>query len=319
MLCLRAFWSIRHRLMSTTTTRQNAGSLPMRILIYVILRGLALLPLRWVHALGALIGWLHYKTPNTLARVTRTNIDRCLPDWSKEKREALVRKSLIEAGKAITEIGPLWLWPKARIDRLIRDVEGEHYIREAVEQKRGVILAVPHLGTWEVIGLYIPQRYPMTILYRQPKVAALDGIMRHSRERMGARLVSTDARGVKALLDQVRNGGVTGILPDQEPGIGTGQFAPFFGIQAYSMVLVPRLAEKTQADVIFAYAQRLPKGRGYKICFMPPRKELTGADVQQDVAVMNQATEELIRLLPEQYQWGYKRFKSRPQGEDKFY
>jgi KDO2-lipid IV(A) lauroyltransferase len=128
-----------------------------------------------------------------------------------------------------------------------------------------------------------------------------------------------DAGGVRALYQALDRGELVGMLPDQEPGAGNGVFAPLFGIQANSMVLLSRLAIKTGAPVIFAYAERLSHGRGYHLHFLPAPPAINQAPLEHSVAIMNEMVETLIRQKPQQYQWGYKRFRTRPAGESAIY
>src|SRR3569623_1838123 len=162
-------------------------------------------------------------------------------------------------------------------------------------------------------------RYPLTSLYRPPRMREMDALVRRGRERLGARLVPVDAGGVRALYQTLARGEVIGMLPDQEPGAGNGLFAPLFGIEANAMALLPRLAIKAGAPVIFCYAERLSWGRGYHLHFIPAPSAIQAAPIEHAVRVMNEGVEALVRRCPQQYQWGYKRFRTRPAGEKPLY
>jgi len=289
------------------------------ILIRWLLRALAALPLPLAHAVGTVIGWGLILIPNDLRRVSTTNIPLCFPEFSAPQQRRLLRASLIESGKTMTEAGAIWLWPEERMLSLMKTTSGEEHLRAALASGKGAILAVPHLGAWEIIGTYCSSQYPMTILYRPPRLAKLDKLVRHGRERLGAKLVPVDAGGVRALYQTLGRGDLVGMLPDQEPGAGNGIFAPLFGIQANTMALLSRLAIKTGAPVIFAYAERLPHGRGYHLHFVPAPPTINQVPLEQSVTIMNDMVENLIRQKPEQYQWGYKRFRTRPAGEPTIY
>jgi KDO2-lipid IV(A) lauroyltransferase len=201
----------------------------------------------------------------------------------------------------------------------IQEVHGEKLLQDAYASQQGVILAFPHLGNWEIVSLYCSSRYPMTTLYQPPRLMQFDAMIRHGRERLGAKLVATDNTGVRALLAALKQGEMIGVLPDQEPKFGNGVFASFFNIPAYSGTLVSRLVNKTNAMVIFAYAERLPKGEGYQLYFSAAGKAIYADDLQTSVAGLNQGVENCIRSIPEQYQWSYYRFRSRPEGDKPFY
>ena len=292
----------------------------MRVrLIRLLLRTCAALPLPLAHALGKMIGWGLLLIPNDLRRVSAVNIPLCFPELSTMQQRRLLRASLFESGKTLTEAGALWLWPAPRITALVKDISGEEHLRTALAAGKGAILAVPHLGAWEMVGLYNSLHYPITSLYRPPRLIELNELVRYGRERLGAKLVPVDAGGVRALYQALGRGELVGMLPDQEPGVGNGMFAPLFGIQANTMVLLSRLAAKTSAPVIFSYAQRLPRGRGYHLHFMPAPPAISQPPLEQSVTIMNNMVETLVRQTPEQYQWGYKRFRTRPAGESEIY
>ena len=288
-------------------------------LAVVSLRLLARLPLRVSQGIGAAIGWLMYLFPNEARRVTRRNIARCLPELSAGERRRLVRQSLIEAGRTATETAAIWLWPLDRVRPLVREVIGEELLEEGLARGRGVIVLSPHLGNWEIIGLYLSARASFTCMYRPPKLQEMDALMLQARERGGAHLVPTDASGVRALIKALRQGRVIGILPDQDPGRDSGVFAPFFGHPALTMVLLPKLASRTGATVLFTWAERLPRGEGFRLHLRPAPEGIAEADLEVAAAALNRGVEECVRALPSQYQWGYKRFKSRPEGAPDFY
>ncbi|MBI3774738.1 MAG: hypothetical protein HY273_04160 [Gammaproteobacteria bacterium] len=156
-------------------------------------------------------------------------------------------------------------------------------------------------------------------MYRPPRLRELEALIVESRERFGAHLVPTTAAGVRNLFQVLERGGCVGILPDQDPGEGSGVFAPFFGQRAYSMTLLSRLARKTNAAVFFVYAQRLPRAAGYHLHFVAAHPEIAHADANIATGHLNAGVEACVRTLPEQYQWGYKRFKTRAEGDAEFY
>ncbi len=285
----------------------------------LILWLMAALPLRVVHGIGTAVGWGLVVVPNRRRRTTETNLSLCYPEISHGESVRLSRESLIETGRGLTETSALWLRQDDKILPLVRRTSGEEQLSDAFAENRGVILAVPHLGAWEMVGLYCSAHYPITSLYRPPPIAAMEPLMRQARERLGARLVPTDANGIRALYKALSKGEMVGILPDQDPAAGTGVFAPFFGVAANTMVLLSRLASKTQAPVIFAYAERLSKGRGYHLHFLRGAAGINDRDLERSAAEVNGMVEQCVRRLPQQYLWCYKRFRTRPPGEPRLY
>ena len=288
-------------------------------LIKLLLRLFAALPLPVAHAFGTVLGSALIVLPNSLRRITAINLALCYPELDARARTRLERHSLIETGKTITEMGAMWCWPASRLFGKMRAVSGLDAADAAQRRGRGVIFASPHLGCWEMAGLYVSSRYPMTTLYRPPRLAALENLSREARARLGARLVPTDASGVRALYQALGRGEAVGILPDQNPEPGSGVFAPFFGMPAYTMVLIARLVRKTGAALILTYAERLPHGAGYRLHLREAPEDFASATPEQAGAILNRLIEEGVRAHPEQYQWGYKRFRVRPEGERRVY
>ena len=290
-----------------------------RALLRGLLRLVALLPLALAQAIGAGIGWLLWRIPNGPRQVAERNLAACLPEWSAAERDRLLRRNLMETGKGFMELGALWRWPGARVLALVQGVvAGEEALAAAVRAGRGAILLTPHLGSWEMAGLYYSSRHPLTILYRPSRVG-LDDISRQGRGRFGGQVVATDPSGVRALLTSLRAGQVLGILPDQDPGDERGVFTPFFGRAANTMTLAPRLALKTGAPVFLTWAERLPRGRGYVLHLRELPDVVAAASLDAAAAALNRGVEAAVRSLPTQYLWAYKRFKTRPPGAARLY
>ncbi len=288
-------------------------------LITALLRIFAVLPLSWNRQLGALLGWILVLVPNALRRVGAVNLRLCLPELSEQARRGLLRTNLLETGKTIVEAGPMWLWPAPKIHALMGETLNAEPIDAALRAGKGVILATPHLGSWEMAGHFCAARWGLTILYRPPRLTALDSLIRQGRERCGGHAVPTDASGVRRLYETLSTGGVVGILPDQDPGTSGAVFAPFFGIPANSMVLINRLARKTGAAVFLCFSVRSPGGAQYRLQFMPALEGIDDPDPLVAAAAMNRGVEACVRICPEQYQWSYRRFRTRPAGAEKIY
>lgn len=290
----------------------------MKNLSVNLLRLLAKLPLPVTHSIGVILGWLLILIPNRNYRIARRNLELCLPEMSGYHRKKLLKKNMIETGKAIMEKGALMCWKHENVLALVQDVVGLEYLEEAHNSDSGTILAIPHLGDWEMIGLYCSDQYPMTSLYR-PLRGPLDNFIKTGRERLGAHLVPTEGKGLRALYSALDKGELVAILPDQNPGAGKGIYAPFFGIAANTMVLLSRLASKTRATVLYAYAERLPHGKGFRLHFSPTPDDIHNQDISVSVTALNSGLEQCIRTFPEQYWWSYPRFRQRPKGEPPIY
>ncbi len=268
---------------------------------------LAKLPLRWVHALGAALGQLTYFVSSRYAQQLRSNLQQS--GLGQADFPTLLKQSIREAGKASIEIPWVWKHSLDDISAAVQRCEGWEHLLAAQAQGKGMILLTPHWGCFEVAGLYVGQRIAMTSLYRTPKQPWLDAMTRAGRERGLLKMAPADLGGVRALYKTLKRGDALFILPDQVPGSGEGEWAPFFGKPAYTMTLVARLAQNSGAPLLTACAERLPHGQGYVLRIAP-------ITLQPDASIpaqINRAMEQVITRAPAQYLWSYNRYKT-PRG-----
>ncbi|MFP4695437.1 lysophospholipid acyltransferase family protein [Thiohalospira sp.] len=277
-------------------------------LITGLVRGAGRLPLPILHAVAVVLAHLIWPLRETNRQVIEANLAVCYADRTPRQRRRLGRRSMVETAKTALEAGRLWYGPAAVTDRLWRETVGAEHLEAAQAKGCGVILAIPHLGCWEFLGLALSRRQPMTSLYRPPRMAALEQLVRDGRERFGARLVPVGPRGIRAVLTRLRAGELVAILPDQAPAKENGVIAPFCGEPAWTMTLLGRLAASSGAPVVFTWAERLRRGRGFRVHFEPAPEGIADADPEVATRALNQGVEACVRRCPEQYQWCYRRF-----------
>ena len=283
------------------------------------LRLCAWVPLPVLHGFGVCLGWLLFLIPSRSRHIAETNIALCWPTLSRSQQRTLVRRCLAETGKTLFETGALWLRPGENVLRLIKHTDGSELVEQAIAKGNGVILATPHLGAWEGAGLFCAARFNITCLYRPPRKPGLEQWLVTARSRLGGQYIAATTTAIRTLHKTLKHGQAVAMLPDQEPHAGAGIYAPFFGIPAYSMTLLARLAARSATPVIFVWCERLSWGRGYQLHFRKAANITNPANIDAAVAASNQAIENCIRECPSQYQWSYRRFRSRPDSEAPFY
>jgi len=273
----------------------------MTIFLKNIFRLLSLLPLCILHRLGALLGRLTYALSGQYAARMRENLQQA--GFSPDDKPGLLSASIAEAGKSLVELTWIWGRPYGVVVNSVSACRGMEYVEAARARGKGIIFLTPHLGCFEISSLYMAQHLPITVLYRPPRLAWLEGVMRGGRERGKVRLAKADVSGVRLLYKALRRGEAIGLLPDQVPSVGEGEWADFFGRPAYTMTLVGRLAQASGAAVLLASAER--QAQGYVI-----RIEPLLLDFERSVPLqINAALERLIRQFPAQYLWSYNRYK----------
>jgi len=268
---------------------------------------LSRLPLCLVHAIGALLGRLTYLGSPTYRRNLKANMAQAGID------PALRRKAIAEAGKQAIEVSHIWLRSQQEAVALVVDIDGLEHVLAAQRSGKGIIYLTPHLGCFEITGQYLSTLAEFTALYRPPRYEGLRTMIEAGRRRPQLHLAPADLSGVRSLVKALKKGQAVCLLPDQTPQVGEGVWLDFFGSPAYTMTLAARLSE-TGATVILMWGERLPGGRGFKLHFRLPLAEITGDTVARAQRI-NQEMEALIREKPEQYLWGYNRYK-RPAGAE---
>jgi Kdo2-lipid IVA lauroyltransferase/acyltransferase len=277
---------------------------------------LAHLPLGLLHRIGAGVGLLIASWPNKQRRNALINIALCFPELDRKAQRQLRTRNLREFGKTYLEIAYLWLRPAEEVLSLVRETRGSELLER--RNGKGLIVLSPHLGAWELAGLHLAAHGPTAIFYKPQKY--LDDLILASRARSGAELAPITAKGIRVLVQALERGDYVGILPDQEPKADKGAvFAPFFGIPAFTMLLVNRLARRTGAPVIFMFAERLEGKQGFRMHCIPAPDGIDSDDDIKAATALNRGIEQCVSICPEQYVWPYKRFRRRPDGAPHVY
>lgn len=275
----------------------------------LLFRLLGRFPLSLLHALGTVFGWAAYLASPTYRRHTRENLALA---YNPAEAAAILPAAIAHAGRGVLELPYLWTRPKAEVVGLVTQVSGWELIEAAWQRGDGILFFTPHLGCFEITAQYYASRAPIAVLYRKPKQAWMQPLIETGRGSANFRLAPADLSGVRLLLKSLRRHEAVGMLPDQVPGMGEGQWADFFGRPAYTMTLGARLSETERTTVLLAFAERLPGGRGFNLRFSAPTQPIVGTQAER-VAAINRALEDLIRSCPQQYLWGYNRYKT-PRG-----
>jgi KDO2-lipid IV(A) lauroyltransferase len=271
----------------------------------LLIRMLAALPLPLLHALGTLLGWAAYFMSPTYRRHLRENLAQA------GYHDAATRRGAVSAaGKAVLELPAIWLRPRADVLRWVKRIDGEALIDAARAQGRGLVFLTPHHGCFEITAKVAAERFPITALYRPPKLRFVQALIEAGRAGPNLRLATPDYAGVRELLGALKRKEAVGVLPDQVPSEGEGAWVDFFGRPAYTMTLAGRLVHRPGSVTLLAFGERLPRGQGYVVHLRPLATALAG---ESDARCVNRALEELVRECPQQYLWGYNRYK-RPRG-----
>ena len=264
---------------------------------------------------ASVFGWLFWLLSKKNKKITLTNIRKCFPEKSESHQKQLAKACINATLMNFMELGRIWDKNKS-VDDLVDNIYGVEEFQSALKQGKGLLLAAPHFGNWEVVNLVLARFEKFAFLYKAPDDEKIEQLLIESRGKSEALQIEASPKGVKKILLHLKDQGFIAILPDQRPKSGQGIFVPFYNIPTYTMTLFPKLAVKTQVPVFFVYALR--KAKGFDVYFEKSSDEIYG-DIEQSATYMNAHIQKIVDKAPEQYQWTYKRFSIQPENEPPFY
>ena len=288
----------------------------MKAFIFItILKLSKILSLKRSRSIAQFLGRLSWMLSKKNKHVTLTNIANCYPHLSTEQQQQLAKDSINATLMNMLELGKIWD-KETNIENFINNVSGIDDFREALQAGNGLLLAVPHMGNWEVLNLLLAQFDKYAFLYKAPTDKKIEEKLVAFRGKSNALQIEANLKGVRKIMIHLKQKGFVGILPDQRPKQGQGVFAPFYNIPTYTMSLFSKLAIKTKVPVFFAYALR--SDSGFDVYFEKSEESIY-ADLETSVAYMNKKIQTIVDKAPEQYQWTYKRFSIQPKNSSSFY
>ncbi|WP_445116474.1 lysophospholipid acyltransferase family protein [Acinetobacter sp. WZC-1] len=286
--------------------------------MYFILKVIALLPLRLLQLLACWVAMILYRYDSSLKHITCINIGLVYPDLSSQQQQLLIKNSLTSQCRTYAEFLKCWGMPSEYSLSLLKNIDGAHYLAEALANKKGVIVVIPHFGCWELLNAWLNLSSAPVIMYKPGKNKGINRYMLEARQKSNATLVSIDDRGVRAIFRHLKQGGLTVILPDHLPKPSGGIYSEFFGQNILSSTLVSRLASKTQCNVIGLSCIRNDDISSFDVHCLRLSDDILSTDLQHSVNSLNRDMQDMINVAPEQYIWSYKRFRNIP-GQSSIY
>jgi len=259
------------------------------------------LPLRLARALGALVGIVAFLGSARYRRKLVVHLGQAGLDTRGRRWRAAA-----QAGQTLAEMPYIWTRPAEKLAARVR-TEGFELIGQAQDRRLGLLFLTPHLGAFDLAARYFAASAPITVMFRAPRMGLLEPVLRASRNTGQMRAVPASLAGVRGMIRALRAGEAVGLLPDQVPTAGQGVWADFFGRAAFTMTLPARLAGAAPVQVLLAAAERV--GGGWRL-------RIEVLEAAPEPAVLNAAMEALIRRCPDQYLWGYSRYRAPPAPSD---
>ena len=300
---------------ASSTSRGPILKTLLSLAVLGMLRVTRHLPLSWLRALGAVLGWLLYALVGRRRRIAEINLGLCFPQQGAAQRRRMVRRHFVLFAQAWLDRGWLWQGHPEHVRSRLR-------LRGAVHELQSTaptLLFAPHFvgmdAGWIGLTAHVERRF--CGLYARQRNPVMDQWMAEGRRRFGEPHIVAKSAGLKALVSALRAGEPLYLLPDMDYGPRDSVFVPFYGVTAATIPSLSRFARMGGARVLPILSRLTPEG--YDITVLPPWQDFPTEDVVADTARMNRLLQEWIDETPEQYYWVHKRFKTRPAGEASFY
>ncbi|MDA0276824.1 MAG: lipid A biosynthesis acyltransferase [Proteobacteria bacterium] len=288
----------------------------MSRLIFGLLWLAHFLPPALLAAVGEAVGAAAFWLIPERRRVTRLNLGKCFPQMDEGEREQLARAHFRAFVRGIVERGVLWWGSRERVERM-GHIEGLENLKSLAGKP--VILLAPHFAGLDAGFARLACEVDMVSMYANQKDARFSALLLRGRTRFGNQRLVSRQEGIRVTLLAMKEGRPFYYLPDQDYGPKDALFVPFFGVPAATVQGLSRLARLSGAAVLTCSTRMLPGAGGYVLRIGAPWDNFPTDDLAADTRRMNQAIEQLVQEMPEQYNWMHKRFKTRPAGEARFY
>lgn len=259
---------------------------------------------------GLLAGLLGLLPISRLSKIIQLNLKIAFPELSESAQQQLAKAAIHHELTSYFEFVSIWGASNQKNIGRIQHIYGEQYFQQALAEQKGLVIVIPHFGTWEIMNAWLSKYTQLTILYKPVKNPDADRFVRDARSREQAHLVPTDDSGVRQVFKALKQGGTTVILPDHTPDHG-GDMVNYFGIPLASSSLSAKLIQKTKANAVFMYAMRNQQGQ-FDLFIEPISSDIYTTSAEAGTLIIHQAIENLIRQYPSHYHWSYKRFSAHP-------
>ena len=226
--------------------------------------------------------------------------------------ERFVDRGFLTYGQYWAESAKLPAIPTPEMARRFVIDEGLEYLTSAYELGRGVVVALPHIGSWEWGGAFLSTiGMPMTAVAEELDPPTLFQWFRDKRESIGLHIEPLNENAGTVLLSLLRQGAVVGLLCDRDLQ-GNGIEVEFFGERVTMPAGPATLAIRTGATLLASACYTGP-GAGHHAVMTPwidtGRQGKMREDVQRVTQLVANQLEGLIRRAPEQWHVLQPRFK----------
>jgi KDO2-lipid IV(A) lauroyltransferase len=266
------------------------------------------------------LGWLAARLMRSRAHIVRTNLALCFPERSKQEREAWLHRHFYLLAQSVVDRGLCWFGPTPAILEAT-PITGLEHLDKLLQEKRKIILLAPHFIGLDAaatrLTLFLKESATM---YTRQSDADVDTMVREGRGRFNTVHLVSRHDGVRGLMRHLRNGIPVYYLPDMDFGPAGAAFLPFFNVPAATLLTTAQIAKTWDAAVVPIISRLNAETGRYHVDVLPPLDAFPGEQSPEDAtARLNRLIESWVRTDPPQYYWVHRRFKTRPEGQARFY
>jgi len=272
--------------------------------ITLIARALAALPHRTRLRLGRSIGWLLARLLRKRRWIIECNLARAFPEHDDAWRKAMTDANFARLGEGALEA--IWGWYGDTDHPPHYSINGAEHLDAVLARGQGAILCAGHFTDTEFGVYFVSRHWPIHAVYRPNDDPALDELINRGRLRHVASLI--DRESTMTMARTLKQGKILWTAPDQSYHGNASAFLPFFGTRCATNTAVPSLARLGKAAVL-PYSVRRHGAERYEVVIQPPLANFPSGDDDADTRRLVQYLEEEIRLAPETYLWGHRRYK----------
>ena len=245
---------------------------------------------------------------NQISLQTDKNIRLCFSGLNRKKQVNLTRASICHTCFSLIELASVWCWP---VNKILAKIQREDVCEQFSRTIKGRLVVAPHLGSWELLNIWLAANRRLFSLYKPQRNAKVDNFILASRTHNGAQLVPTDASGLRKLIKGLKRGATVMILPDQKPRSNAAQIdSQFFGHAASTSPLIQNICKKIDCDVFIGAMYRNENSSTFSLCIESLDHYKLAAPEAESAQYLNDQIEIMVRKHLDQYQWSYERFTS---------
>lgn len=286
-------------------------------LAVVLLFILLLLPAAVTDKLAQLLGDVARRINKKRRNIATINLRLSFPELDDAQHEVLLRQTFRAQVRSVLHYGLFWWAPRRLLEKRI-ELHGEQYVQQSLRAGRSVIVMASHSVGLEAAVSAVTMRYPVSGPFKIIRNEVTNWLVAKCRTRFDT-VIYTRESGLRPIIKDVRAGRQMFYLPDEDLGRERSIFVPMFGVQKATIPVLGRLARSCNADVLPCISCYDETRRKYIVHILPALDDFPQGDDAVDATRMNQAIEQSIRLCPGQYFWSLRIYRTRPEGEQRFY